>query len=460
MFNSEQAQKKWSALLEHSDVAPIQDNYRKSVTAVLLENQEKAMREQASHSQFMINEADVGGAADTVTGDVSRFDPTLIAMVRRAMPSLIAYDVAGVQPMTGPTGLIFAMVPLFKSDKPGDGDTGSTGLRDTAAFLNTAAERAFSGEDINNQSTVVADSDESGNNPYDGGTGGSGFAYSTSRGESLTGNYDDGSSPVKGFGSMGFRIDKASVTAGTRALRAGYTMELAQDLKALHGLDAEAELANILSTEILAEINREVIDIIDAKAETADFSAASGGTFNFADNGSVEQLQARWGQEKFQSLVFRIDQEANKIGQRTRRGKGNFVIVSPNVGSALAASGKLNYSDALTATGLNIDTVGNTFAGTLNGSIKVYVDPYETTDKVVVGYRGTNAFDAGLFYCPYVPLTMVKAVGEDDFQPRIAFKTRYGIISNPLSKADGTNVNGLGADDSNVYFRRFAVTNI
>ena len=453
MFNSEQAQKKWSALLEHSDVAPIQDNYRKSVTAVLLENQEKAMREQAAHSSFQINEAAVGGSADTVTGDVSRFDPTLIAMVRRAMPSLIAYDVAGVQPMTGPTGLIFAMVPQFKSDKGND-------LDGTAAFLNTAAPKDYAGEDIDNQSTVAADSDESGNNPYDGGTGGSGFAYSTSRGESLTGDYDVGSSPVKGFGAMGFRIDKASVTAGTRPLKAGYTMELAQDLKALHGLDAEAELANILSTEILAEINREVIDLIDAKAKTATFSAASGGTFNFADNGSVEQLQARWGQEKFQSLVFRIDQEANKIGQRTRRGKGNFVIVSPNVGSALAASGKLNYSDALTATGLNIDTVGNTFAGTLNGSIKVYVDPYETTDKVVVGYRGTNAFDAGMFYCPYVPLTMVKAVGEDDFQPRIAFKTRYGIISNPLSKADGTNVSGLGADDSNVYFRRFTVTNI
>ena len=452
MFNSEQAQKKWSALLEHSDVAPIQDNYRKSVTAVLLENQEKAMREQASHSNFMINEGDVlGDGASTVTGDVSRFDPTLIAMVRRAMPSLIAYDVAGVQPMTGPTGLIFAMVPVFKTAK-GAFQDGVSVAKEGAAFLNKAAPNEFSGEDSAHTGAGFGESASQTEDP--------GFAYSTARGESLTGDYFSGSSPVKGFGSMGFRIDKASVTAGTRALRAGYSMELAQDLKALHGLDAEAELANILSTEILAEINREIIDLIDVKAETADFAANTSGTFDFGIGGSLEQLQARWGQEKFQSLVFRIDQEANKIGQRTRRGKGNFVIVSPNVGSALAASGKLNYSDALTATGLNIDTVGNTFAGTLNGSIKVYVDPYETSDKVVVGYRGTNAFDAGLFYCPYVPLTMVKAVGEDDFQPRIAFKTRYGVIANPMSDASGTNVNGLGSDDSNCYFRRFAVSNI
>ena len=258
---------------------------------------------------------------------------------------------------------------------------------------------------------------------------------------------------------MGFKIDKSTVTARTRALKAGYSMELAQDLKAIHGLDAESELANILSTEILGEINREVIlSIRDQSVTSTD--GATPGTFSITT--AADNLGARWGQERFQALVFQIEKEANQIGIDTRRGKGNFVIVSPNVGSALAASGSLNYSDGLTATGLSVDTVGNTFAGTLNGSLKVYIAPYQSTDQVIVGYRGTSAFDAGLFYCPYVPLTMVKAVGEEDFQPRIAFKTRYGIASNPLCTATGqtlgANFTGeLASAGTNVYFRKFTV---
>ena len=450
MFNSEQAQKKWGALLEHSDVAPIQDNYRKSVTAVLLENQEKAMREQAAHSAFQLNEGD--GDTPTITGQqtttsVSNFDPTLIALVRRAMPSLIAYDIAGVQPMTGPTGLIFAMVPLYKTAKGVNTHEGGT--------TDIAADSLAQGPTVPAHVQYGGDAEED----RAGATGDQsavGKGYPTAVGEGLSGEYADGSPPTDGFGTMGFKIDKATVTAKTRALRAGYSMELAQDLKAIHGLDAETELANIMSTEILAEINREVIEEIRGQAVAHQIAGEN--TFDFTS--STDVLDARWGQEKFQALVFRLQQMQNKIGQDTRRGMGNFAIVSPNVGSALAASGNLNYSDAITSTGLSIDTVGNTFAGTLNGNLKVYVDPYRATDEAVVGYRGQNAFDAGLFYCPYVPLTMVKAVGEEDFQPRIAFKTRYGMISNPLASTTATTVNGLAGAGTNIYFRKITVNDL
>ena len=424
MFNSEHAQKKWGALLDHADCEPIKDNYRRAVTATLLENQERAMREERAQQSFQLNES------ETQTADMGKFDPTLIALVRRAMPSLIAYDVAGVQPMSGPTGLIFAMVPVYKSTK---GDKTSGNL----AFGSGAPDTGFGGDG-------------------EGDTTGSG--YDTASGEELTGTHGTSSPSTGAFGAMGFQIDKATVTARTRALKAGYTMELAQDLKAVHGLDAESELANILSTEILGEINREVIGQIRSQAKTGTEDGSTVGTFDLND--TADNLGARWGQEKFQSLVFNIEKEANQIGRETRRGKGNFVIVSPNVGSALAASGNLNYSDGLTATGLSIDTVGNTFAGTLNGSTKVYIDPYQTTDQVIVGYRGANAIDAGLFYCPYVPLTMVKAVGEEDFQPRIAFKTRYGLISNPIAVDSENSVDGLSAAGSNIYYRKFTVTNI
>ena len=427
MFNSEQAQQKWGALLDHPDCTPIKDNYRRAVTATLLENQEKAMREERLQQSFLHE------ANDTVTGDVGKFDPTLIALVRRAMPSLIAYDICGVQPMSGPTGLIFSMVPLYKSNRSG-ADEGD-------AALYNSPDTGFGGIDTNSND------------------GNAGRGYSAAEAEALSGD-SDASSPDAGFGAMGFKIDKSTVTARTRALKAGYSMELAQDLKAIHGLDAESELANILSTEILGEINREVILSIRDQAVTSVLGSTTG-DFDFT-NADPDLNGARWGQEKFQALVFRIEQEANQIGIDTRRGKGNFVIVSPNVGSALAASGSLNYSDALTSTGLSVDTVGNTFAGTLNGSLKVYVDPYRATDQVIVGYRGTSAFDAGLFYCPYVPLTMVKAVGEEDFQPRIAFKTRYGIASNPLCTSTGqtlgANFTGeLASAGTNVYFRKFTV---
>ena len=427
MFNSENAQKKWAPLLDHADCAPIKDSYRRAVTAALLENQEKALREEASHSSFQINEAN-----DTVAGDVSNFDPVLIALVRRAMPSLIAYDVAGVQPMSGPPGLIFSMVAKFGANRFGDGpSTATTAVADTEALFNEAPS-AFSGDSPNIAKTIAA-------------------------GESVA----DGGSGENQMSTMGFDIRKATVTAGTRALKAGYTMELAQDLKAIHGLDAEAELANILSTEILAEINREMIIRINAQATTSVLGSSAG---NFQGGSDADNLGARWAQEKFQSLVYRIDKEANAIGVATRRGKGNFVIVSPDVGSALAASGYLQYGEALEKSGLSIDAQVNTFAGTLNGSLKVYVDPYQTSGSVLVGYRGANPYDAGIFYCPYVPLTMVKAVGETDFQPRIAFKTRYGMVANPYaldySSGDVSVLPGTSDPSNNPYFRKFTVSGL
>jgi hypothetical protein len=450
MFNSEMAQKKWAPLLEHSDCAPIKDSYRKAVTAVLLENQEKAIRETNAQANFMTE------ANDTVASNVKNFDPVLVALVRRAMPSLIAYDVAGVQPMSGPTGLIFSMVPTFTSDK------GSVSGRVTPApALVDEADPRYSGDDRQADEQIIDDDDSMFGSNVSAVAGGAGRGYTTAEAEALSGDEDDATSPAKGFGTMGFKIDKSTVTAKTRALKAGYSMELAQDLKAIHGLDAESELANILSTEILAEINREVIQTIRGQSVTSvDGDAA--GTFDLTSGADV--LGARWAQEKFQALVFQIEKEANLIGTTTRRGKGNFVIVSPNVGSALAASGALNYTGS-TNTGLTVDVVGNTFAGTLNGNLKVYIDPYQSTDQVIVGYRGASPYDAGLFYCPYVPLTMVKAVGEEDFQPRIAFKTRYGLVSNPLCLANGASQGAdftgeLASAGTNVYFRKFTVSGI
>ena len=421
MFNSENAQKKWAPLLEHGDCAPIKDSYRKAVTAVLLDNQEKALVEARSHSNFSLNEGN-----DTVAGNVQNFDPVLIALVRRAMPSLIAYDVAGVQPMAGPTGLIFSMRAKYGANNK------AVTSGDEALFDEAIAK--FSGD-----------------------SPGTGLATAT--GESL----NAGATGATQMSAMGFTIDKATVTAETRALKAGYTMELAQDLKAIHGLDAEAELANILSTEILAEINREVISRIQSEARTA--ALTSGASFDFDTPSSATSsstLGARWGGEKFQALAFQIERVANDIGVRTRRGKGNFAIVSPNVASALAASGYLNYGEAVKENGLNVDAQVNTFAGVLNGSLKIYVDPYAVSGdpEVTVGYRGASPYDAGLFYCPYVPLTMVKAVGEEDFQPRIAFKTRYGMVSNPYAITYSSGEGNDAAVSNNPYFQKFDVTGI
>ena len=420
MFNSENAQKKWAPLLDHADCAPIKDSYRRAVTATLLENRETALKETRAHSGFQLNES------DTTTASVNNFDPVLIALVRRAMPSLIAYDIAGVQPMSGPTGLVFSMVSEFGSNANKGATAG------TEALFNEAPS-AFSGDSP--------------------GTG-----LPVAEGEALVGGSSAGANEMS---AMGFSIQKAAVEAKTRALKAGYTMELAQDLKAIHGLDAEAELANILSTEILAEINREVISTIDTKAIVSGFGNTSG---TFAGANTTDNLGARWAQEKFQALVYAIEKDANAIGVATRRGKGNFVIVSPDIGSALAASGYLQYAEAIKENGLNIDAQVNTFAGTLNGSIKVYVDPYQTASTVVTGYRGASPYDAGIFYCPYVPLTMVKAVGENDFQPRIAFKTRYGMIANPYAITYSSGVAAasaaLGADAKNPYFRKLTVSGI
>ena len=426
MFNSETAQKKWAPLLDHSDAAPIKDSYRRAVTAMLLENQEKAMKQERAAQGFQLNEAN-----DTIASNVQNFDPVLIALVRRAMPSLIAYDIAGVQPMSGPTGLIFSMKATHKGKV--SGGTGGTTDRTAVEPLFAEADTAFSG-----------------NSP-------DGAGYATADAENLAGN---GSGNAK-MGAMGFTIDKTSVSAKTRALKAGYTMELAQDLKAIHGLDAESELANILSTEILAEINREVIGQIQTQARV---SSIAGGDLDI--NTSPDNIGARWGQEKFQAIVYRIEQVANSIGVATRRGKGNFVIVSPDVASALAASGYLQYGEAIKANGLNVDAQVNTFAGVLNGSLKVYVDPYfgGTDPEITVGYRGSSPYDAGLFYCPYVPLTMVKAVGEEDFQPRIAFKTRYGLASNPyaltFSSGGAEASSPLASSQTNPYFEKLTVSNL
>jgi hypothetical protein len=425
MFNSENAQKKWAPLLDHSDCAPIADPYKRAVTATLLENQETALRESAAHSEFSINEAN-----DTVSGSSKNFDPVLIVLVRRAMPSLIAYDVAGVQPMSGPTGLIFSMVSKFGANRFDDGAAAATTAVEGSEALFSEAPSAFSGDSP-------------------------GVGKTTALGEALDASLTDNSENQ--MSAMGFDIRKATVTAKTRALKAGYTMELAQDLKAIHGLDAEAELANILSTEILAEINREMIEKISAQATA---SAQDSGTWS--GTSSTNNLGARWAQEKFQALVYAIEKDANAIGVATRRGKGNFVIVSPDVGSALAASGYLQYGDAVKQNGLNVDAQVNTFAGVLNGGLKVYVDPYQTSGNVVTGYRGSSPYDAGLFYCPYVPLTMVKAVGENDFQPRIAFKTRYGMVSNPyaLAYSGGDASAELAGNGTNPYFRKLVVSNL
>lgn len=442
MFNADKnLMEKWSPVLEHTDVPTIQDSHKAAVTARLLENQEIAAREEqvAKSNTFLGEDA----AANQTGANVAGFNPVLISLVRRAMPNLIAYDIAGVQPMTGPTGLIFAMKSKYT------GQTGTEALFDEA---NTA----FSGDTSVTQeagpSGLESAADDGDGSLATGETAGeivSDYAggLSTADSEALGTGGSGGS-----FGEMAFSIEKATVTAKSRALKAEYTMELAQDLKAIHGLDAEGELATILSSEILAEINREVVRTVNrtAKLGALQASAAVKGIFNMDTDSD-----GRWLAEKAKGLIVQIEREANVIAKETRRGKGNYVICSSDVGSVLAASGMLDYSPAL-ATQLNVDDTGNTFAGVLNGKFKVYVDPYATGDYVCVGYRGTTPYDAGVFYCPYVPLTMVKAIGEEDFQPRIGFKTRYGMVANPFVATDGT----VGADRANPYFRIFRVDGI
>ena len=439
MFNADRnLMEKWGPVLDHESVSPIQDNYKKAVTARLLENQEVALQEERNQAQGnFISEA---AAANNIGGGtIGTFDPVLISLVRRAMPNLIAYDIAGVQPMSGPTGLIFAMKSKYSTQG------GTEALYDEADtdFSGTGTHQAdptgLSGvTDADTDATIADEADTVS-------TFGSGLA--TSAAESLgVGESGDGS-----FGEMAFSIEKSTVTAKSRALKAEYTMELAQDLKAIHGLDAEGELANILSAEILAEINREVVRTILTKAKIGALQTSTAVSGIFDVNTDSD---GRWMVERFKGLIMQIERECNVIAKETRRGKGNFIICSSDVASALAAAGMLDYTPALSAN-LNVDDTGNTFAGVLNGRVKVYIDPYATTDFVCVGYRGTNPYDAGMFYCPYVPLTMVKAVGENDFQPRMGFKTRYGMVANPFVAADG-----VGTNRANQYFRIFRVDDI
>jgi hypothetical protein len=426
---------KWAPVLNEESAGEIKDNHRRAVTAAILENQEKAIAEERSASMGFLSEN--AAAPANATGSVNNFDPVLISLVRRAMPNLIAYDVCGVQPMNGPTGLIFAMKSRYQG--------GSTSNREA---LFNEAETQFSGD-----SSGTHDSDNA-----------SGWNGVDSEGARLS-NLAAGGMPTvdaealgrtggSSFNEMGFTIERQTVTAKSRALKAEYTLELAQDLKAIHGLDAETELANILSTEILAEINREVIRTVNSQAKTGAQQAnvTANGIFNLSSD-----ADGRWSAEKFKGLTVQIDREANVIAKETRRGKGNVVICSSDVATALAAAGSLDYSPAI-SNNLQVDDTGNTFAGVLNGRIRVYIDPYANTDYITVGYKGQNPYDSGVFYCPYVPLQMVKAVGEDDFQPRIGFKTRYGMASNPFVGA--TPSDGLATAKTNQYYRIFKVTNI
>jgi hypothetical protein len=472
MFQSERLQEKWAPLLDYDGLDSIKDSHRRAVTAVLLENQEKFLKEEAAFSSGINlmetpnmntnSGANAGFSADaTAAGPVAGFDPVLISLIRRAMPNLVAYDLAGVQPMNGPTGLIFAMRSRYESQS---GDETFFDEVDTAFSGQDAGFDVTSG--FSDVDAGIGTTSQSGTNPavlnpvgsatstaYDVGQG-----MRTDSAEALDGTGNGA------FNQMAFSIEKVTVTAKSRALKAEYSLELAQDLKAIHGLNAEAELANILSTEILAEINREVIRTIYKVAEQGAVSnTATAGIFDLDVDSN-----GRWSVEKFKGLLFQIERDANAIAQRTRRGKGNMILCSADVASALTMAGILDYTPALNSN-LNVDDTGNTFAGTINGKFRVYIDPYAANltsgnasagnQYYVVGYKGSSPYDAGLFYCPYVPLQMVRAVGENSFQPKIGFKTRYGIVANPY--AEGLT-QGLGRlrVNSNRYYRRVAVKNL
>ena len=461
MPSNEVLQEKWFPLLNYDGLDPIKDAHRKAVTAQLLENQEIALREEKEflHEAAPTNSVGNGGFTSSGGQTVAGFDPVLISLIRRAMPNLVAYDLAGVQPMTGPTGLIFAMRSRFSTQ---DG---------TEALFNEP-DTSFSSQ--NNSSNLT--NGFSGGSVGFGTTGGTGLTdasnpaalnpqgsqtavtYPTGQGMRTDDAEKMGDATSNAFNEMAFSIEKVTVTAKSRALKAEYSLELAQDLKAIHGLNAEAELANILSTEILAEINREVIRTIYKVAESgAQTNVATAGAFDLDTDSN-----GRWSVEKFKGLIFQIERDANAIAQRTRRGKGNMILCSADVASALTMAGVLDYTPALNAN-LNVDDTGNTFAGVLAGKFRVYIDPFAANlaadQYYVAGYKGTSPYDAGLFYCPYVPLQMVRAVGQDTFQPKIGFKTRYGIVANPF--AEGTTV-GAGALTSNAnrYYRRVKVQNL
>ena len=444
MYLSETHEKKWQPVLEHPDLPKIGDSYRRAVTSVILENQERASKEDAA----FLSEA----APTNATGSaISNWDPILISLVRRAMPNLIAYDIAGVQPMTGPTGLIFAMRSRYTSQ------TGSEAFFDEADSDFSGRNAAGSSVD-GYSSTAQAGTNPAVLNASSPSAFTKGTAMTTAAAEAL------GDASGNAFAEMAFSIEKSTVTAKSRALKAEYTMELAQDLKAIHGLDAETELANILSAEILAEINREVVRTIYINAEKgAAVNTTNAGIFDLDTDSN-----GRWSVERFKGLMFQLERDANRIAQRTRRGKGNIIICSSDVASALQMAGVLAYTPALN-NNLNVDDTGNTFAGVLNGRYKVYIDPYSANSAAkqyyVVGYKGPSPYDAGMFYCPYVPLQMVRAVGQDTFQPKIGFKTRYGLIANPFAETGAisgaaTAVNDAGSANSNRYYQKVQVANL
>jgi len=448
MFQTEHLQEKWQPVLEHPDLPRITDSYKRAVTTVILENQEKAMREDS----MMLSEAAPVNAMSG--GQMDTWDPILISLVRRAMPNLIAYDVCGVQPMTGPTGLIFAMRSSFTSQDGAEALVDES-MPGKAGASNQNAAGTTGGGDVGATETnpaVLNDSPSAGT--YVSATG-----MTTAQAEAL------GDSGTNAFAEMAFSIEKSTVTAVSRALKAEYTMELAQDLKAIHGLDAETELANILSSEILAEINREVVRSLYVTAVAgAQVNTTTAGIFDLDTDSN-----GRWSVEKFKGLMFAIERDANAIGQQTRRGKGNMLIVSADVASALNMAGVLDYTPALN-NNLNVDDTSTTFAGVMNGRFKVYVDPYSAnvaaSQYYVCGYKGTSPYDAGFFYCPYVPLQMVRAVGESNFQPKIGFKTRYGLAANPFAGAgavaagDTVNTNASLDANTNAWYRRVKVTNL
>tara|TARA_R100000808_G_scaffold24863_1_gene58862 strand:+ start:4973 stop:6346 length:1374 start_codon:yes stop_codon:yes gene_type:complete len=456
MYVTEELQKKWQPVLEHPDLPEIGDAHRRTVTATLLENQERASAEAASGSggyqmPSLLGEAaptNAMGASSSTAGDgsVDIFDPVLISLVRRSMPNLIAYDVCGVQPMTGPTGLIFAMRSRY------------TNQSGTEALFNEA-NTSHAGSAAGNTASIAAvdgsaGTAATGNDPTDRA---SGSGYTVTQGMTTAEAEALGDASTNAFQEMAFSIEKVSVTAVSRALKAEYTMELAQDLKAIHGLDAETELANILSAEILSEINREVIRTINYTATAgAQDNTTTAGTFDLDTDAN-----GRWSVERFKGLIFQIEREANQIAKSTRRGKGNVMICGSDVASALQMAGVLDYTPAL-SNNLNVDDTGNTFAGVANGRVKVYIDPYFTSSSgkqyATIGYKGSSAFDAGLFYCPYVPLQMVRAVGENTFQPKIGFKTRYGMVANPFAT---TNADGaIAFAKKNIYYRMVEISNL
>jgi hypothetical protein len=456
MYLTEQLEQKWAPVLDHAGANPIKDSYRRAVTALVLENQEKAMAEERGMLNEVTNSVGTGGygGSSAAAGPVAGYDPILISLVRRALPNLMAYDIAGVQPMTGPTGLIFAMRSR-RGDNRGTNETFFDEVLTSFTSQNSNAAASGAG-------TLTGVGSHTGSNPVsntaDSTTYTTGKGMSTSHAEAL------GDSGNNAFAEMNFSIEKVTVTARSRALKAEYTMELAQDLKAVHGLDAETELANILSTEILAEINREVVRTVYRSAVVgAQYGVTTAGTFDLDTDSN-----GRWSVEKFKGLVFQIERECNAISKATRRGKGNILIVSSDVASALAMAGVLDYTPALNVN-LTVDDTGNTFAGTMHGRVKVYIDPYfggssNGDELCTVGYKGTSPYDAGLFYCPYVPLQMVRAIGQDTFQPKIGFKTRYGMVANPFAKGLSalSDLSDSITDTvrSNQYYRIFRVRNL